>query len=208
VLAIKIPPDHVEASVQPRIIWHSLRKVFTHPAARLALSFGLSITLANEIVNITFGVWLGDTYQLQITSLGFFAVVIGAAELTGEALTALLVDRIGKKKSVRAGVVFTSLAALLLPVLGQSLWGAMAGLFLFYLGFEFTLVSFMPLVTEVLPEARATVMAANLASHSIGRALGAQLGLLFYALGFGANALAALAINAVAIIILSRIHIE
>lgn len=116
-------------------------------------------------------------------------------------------DRIGKQRAVRAGLAVTSLAALALPLLGQSLIGALAGLFLFYLGFEFTLVSYIPLMTEVLPEARATLMAANLAAFSLGRALGALVGPGLYAAGFWANALVALALNALALLVLRRVRV-
>ena len=140
--------------------------------------------------------------------MGLAATVIGAAELSGEMATALLVDRMGKKRAVIAGVILTSLAALALPWLGRSLPGAMVGLFLFYLGFEFTLVSYIPLMTEVLPQARATLMAANLAAFSLGRAFGALVGPWLYAVGFGANALAALAFNGLALFVLIQVKVR
>lgn len=204
-----VPFDHPGASQKETglSIWHSLGRVLTNPTALVALLFSLLITLANEVVNLVFGVWMSDAFHLQVASLGLAATVIGLAELAGESATAALVDRIGKKRAVRAGVAITSLAALSLPLLGQSVWGALAGLFLFYLGFEFTLVSYIPLMTEVLPQARATLMAANLAAFSLGRALGAVAGPWLYASGFGANALAALALNGLALLALSRVHV-
>jgi predicted MFS family arabinose efflux permease len=207
ILALRVPSDRVLASARPSDLWQSLRFVISSPAARIALSFSMLITLANEVVNLVFGVWMEDSFQLQIAALGLAATVIGLAELTGETSTAVLVDRIGKKRSVRIGVVFTSLAALALPWLGQSLGGALFGLFLFYLGFEFTLVSYIPVMTEVMPQARATLLAANLAAFSLGRALGALGGAWLYTFGFGANALAALGLNALALYALSQIHI-
>ncbi|MBE0698278.1 MAG: MFS transporter [Anaerolineaceae bacterium] len=207
-LAWKVPGDHSHRSTQTGALWHSLRQVFASPDARTALLFGLSITLANELVNFVFGVWMSDAFGLQIAALGLAAMVIGAAELSGEAATVMLVDRVGKKRAVRVGVIFTSLAALTLPVMGQTLWGALAGLFLFYLGFEFTLVSFIPLMTEVLPEARATLMATNLAANSLGRAIGAQAGFWLYTIGFGANAFVALLVNGLALLLLSRLKLK
>jgi predicted MFS family arabinose efflux permease len=206
-LAWKIPSDHPGDSAKPAFLWHSLRLVLTSRVALVALSFSLAITVANEVVNFVFGIWMGDTFGLEIATLGLAATIIGLAELSGETATAALVDRIGKKRSVLIGVIFTSLASLLLPVLGRSLEGALVGLFLFYLGFEFTLVSYIPVMTEVFPQARATLMAANLAAFSLGRALGALSGSWLYTFGFGANALVALALNALALVALSRIHV-
>jgi predicted MFS family arabinose efflux permease len=194
--------------VRENAIWHGLKKVASSPAARVAVLFNLLITMGNEVVNLVFGVWMYDSFDLDIASLGLAATVIGAAELIGEMATISMVDRIGKKRAVRIGVVLTSLASLALPWLGSTLWGALLGLFLFYLCFEFTLVSYIPLMTEVLPAARATLMATNLAASSLGRALGALAGAWLYTAGFGANAAAALLINAVALFALSRIHVD
>lgn len=205
-IAWRVPRDRPHVTPQGNAIWHNLRRVVTSPSPRLALLFSFAITTANEVVNLVFGAWMGDAFHLEIAVLGLAATVIGIAELSGESATALLVDRIGKKRAVRAGLVITSLAALSLPVLGGSLVGALAGLFLFYLGFEFTLVSFIPMMTEVLPEARATLMSVNLTAFSLGRALGALLGSWLFSFGFGANALAALLLNALAMLALSRLR--
>lgn len=205
-IAWRVPRDRPHVTPQGNAIWHNLRRVVTSPSPRLALLFSFAITTANEVVNLVFGAWMGDAFHLEIAVLGLAATVIGIAELSGESATALLVDRIGKKRAVRAGLVITSLAALSLPVLGGSLVGALAGLFLFYLGFEFTLVSFIPMMTEVLPEARATLMSVNLTAFSLGRALGALLGSWLFTFGFGANALAALLLNALAMLALSRLR--
>jgi predicted MFS family arabinose efflux permease len=54
---------------------------------------------------------------------------------------------------------------------------------LFYLTFEFTIVSSLPLMSEILPSARATLLAANMALISLGRAAGAWLAPRFFGLG-------------------------
>jgi MFS transporter, DHA1 family, inner membrane transport protein len=204
----QVPADRVVATSQPTALWRTLKQVLTTRAALVALSFGLLITLANEVVNSVFGVWMSDAFGLNLAALGLAATVIGLAELSGEGATAALVDWMGKKRAVGIGLAVTSLASLALPWLGQSLWGGVFGLFLFYLGFEFTLVSYIPVMTEVMPHARATLMAANLAAFSLGRALGAPLGLWLYPLGFGANALAALLLNGLALLALLRVRVE
>lgn len=211
-LAWRTPPDRPSPSERPTALWSSLRAMLTQPAALVAVSFSLTISLANELVNLVFGVWMNDAFQGNIAVLGLAATVIGAAELTGEFATAALVDRIGKKRAVRIGLAATMLASLVLATieltgLGRSQAGAMAGLFFFYLGFEFTLVSYIPLMTEVMPQARATLMSAYLASTSLGRAVGAVLGAVLYIAGFQANALAAFAFNLLALYLLSRVAV-
>jgi predicted MFS family arabinose efflux permease len=78
----------------------------------------------------------------------------------------------------------------------------MAGLFLFYLTFEFTLVSTIPMMTEIMPGARATMMAINVSGLSLGRALGAFVAPTLYAWGMGTSAGAALVFNLLALIAL------
>ncbi len=145
---------------------------------------------ANELVNLIFGVWLEDSFGLQIAALAGASAVIGLSELSGEGLVALLTDRIGKPRALLFGISANSLAALLLPFIGRTEAGALVGLFLFYITFEYVMVSHVPMMTELLPGARATVMSFNLTGHSLGRALGAflapfiyrQFGFLFVAL--------------------------
>ena len=117
------------------------------------------ISSSNEVIGIIFGAWLEDAFALKVAALGVASAVIGIAELTSEGAVAAFVDRLGKRRAVALGIGGNMLACLLLPVLGFSVAGAMVGLFLFYLTFEFALVSSIPLMTELVPDARATLMA-------------------------------------------------
>jgi len=61
------------------------------------------------------------------------------------------------------------------------------------------------LMTELLPSARATLMAFNVASLSFGRAIGAFLAPRLYGLGFLAVALGAIGFNLLALLAVSRL---
>jgi predicted MFS family arabinose efflux permease len=93
------------------------------------------------------------------------------------------------------GLVGNCAAAILLPWIGRTQVGALIGLFLFYITFEFTIVSLIPLTTEVLPAARATTLSFSSAANSLGRAIGALLAPTLYAFGFSAITGAAVAFN-------------
>ena len=188
VLAWILPSDPAPDRNQPGI-WQNLRAVLaTTPAlAGLALSFWVSA--ANEVINLVFGIWMGDTFNMQIIGLGIVAVFIGLNELGGESLAGILTDRVGKPGAIGAGLVLNSLAVLLLPFLGLTQYGALVGLCLFYLTFEFTLVSSIPMMTEIMPAARATLMAVNIAALSLGRALGALIAHPLYDWGQNPGAL-------------------
>ncbi|MCJ7512560.1 MAG: MFS transporter [Anaerolineales bacterium] len=200
-LRFVLPIDTRAMATRMRVS-QGLRVVARHRIALAALAVGLLISTANEVVTIVFGAWLEQAFALQIVALGAASMVIGAAELAGEGLVAGITDRLGKVRSVAFGILLNTLSAVLLPLLGQSLPGAAVGLFLFYVTFEFTLVSAIPLMTELVPTARATMMASNISSHALGRALGALLGPALFALGFTANGLAAAGLNLLALLLL------
>lgn len=168
----RILPGGKPASVSGVGAWRTLGRVFSSPIALAGMIMGSALSMANELVNLVFGVWLEDAFGLQIAALGATAALIGFSELGGEALSAGLVDRLGKSRAITIGLLVNSLAGLVLVFSGGQVAAAMAGLFLFYLSFEFTMVCTIPLMTEVLPEARATMMASYVAMISLGRAGG------------------------------------
>jgi len=184
----------------------NIRDVLTYPPALAGLSLGLSATTANEVINLIFGVWLEDSFGLLIIALGGTAAVIGLAELAGETLTGGLVDRMGKVRAVGMGLIGNCLAVLIFPLAGSNTAGALVGLFLFFITFEFSMVSSIPMMTEIKPDARATLMAFNVASFSLGRAIGALIGPSLYALGIGGSAMGVVFFNLLALLALQRIR--
>jgi len=178
--------NHVPA----RNPWANFGAVLRNIPALAGISIALWASAANELVNLIFGVWLEDSFGLQIAALAGASAVIGLSELGGEGLVALLTDRIGKPRALAWGLSANAVTAILLPFIGRTEIGALVGLFLFYITFEYVMVSHVPMMTELLPGARATVMSFNLAGHSLGRAIGAflapfiyrQYGFLFVAL--------------------------
>lgn len=179
---IPVEDPHHEPASSP---WAHFRTVLTHRPTLAAISIALWASAANEMVNLIFGVWLEDRFGLKIAALGAASAVIGISELSGEGLVALFTDRLGKPRALALGLGASALSAAALPFLGRSEVGALVGLFFFYITFEFVMVSHVPLMTEVLPAARATVMSFNLTGHSTGRVIGALLATFIYqSLGF------------------------
>jgi len=182
------------------------RTVLTFAPALAGLCLVSFVSTANEMVNLVFGVWLERSFGLKIAALGAAAAVIGLSELCGEGLVAVFVDRLGKPRAIALGLGANSLAALLLPVAGRTEAGAVAGLFLFYITFEFTVVSAIPMMTEVMPGARATVMAFSVAFVMLGRAIGAPLATLLFTFGFPLVTAAAVVFNLLAYLALRRMQ--
>ena len=170
--------------------------VLTNIPAIAGISIALWASAANELVNLIFGVWLEDSFGLKIAALAGASAVIGLSELSGEGLAALSTDRLGKPRALMLGLTGNAFASLLLPIVGRTEIGALIGLFLFYITFEYVMVSHIPLMTEVMPEARATLLSFNLTGHALGRMIGALLAAFIYQrFGFFPVALVAILFN-------------
>jgi Arabinose efflux permease len=200
-------PNEVPASPEAITLFGDIKKVLTYKPALIGMAMGLLIVAGNEVVNVVFGVWIQDSFGLQIAALGAASIIIGFSELAGEGVTAFLADHLGKEKTITLGLVLSSLFVLTLPWLGKTEAGALVWLFLFYFTFEIIVVSSLPLMTEVMPAARATVMALFIAALSLGRAVGDLLAPQLYKGGFWLNAAACLLFNLLAWAALSRIKL-
>ena len=158
----------------------NFRSVLTNIPALAGISIALWASAANELVNLIFGIWLEDSFGLKIAALAGASAIIGISELSGEGLVALTTDRLGKPRALMLGLTGNIFAALLLPIVGRTELGALIGLFLFYITFEYVMVSHIPMMTEVMPEARATLLSFNLTGHALGRMIGALLAAFIY----------------------------
>ena len=152
------------------------------------LSFVFFMSLANDNLFVIYGAWLEQSYNLSLAAIGFGTIFIGLSEILGEGCTVLFSDRIGLKKSIVIGVSLCTCAYFLLPLLDIGLTYVLAGLFLVFFTFEFTIVSSMSLSTELVPELRASTMSAFFAIAGIGRVAGAFLGGVIWS-NFGLSAI-------------------
>ncbi len=182
------------------------RDVFASAPAVAALAMIAFVGVSNEIMNVTFGSWLEDFFGLKIAALGLASAVIGISEFAGEGLVAVTVDRLGKTNAVAIGLLVNTLAAVVIPLAGRTTIAAVACLALFYMGFEYLIVSTVPIMSEILPGARATLLAFFAAAISVGRMFGALLAPRLYAAGFPAAALTAAAFNVAAFFFLLKLR--
>lgn len=194
-----IPKDPAHTVAIPNF-FATFRVIMRSRAAVAAMGLTIFSCIANEFINLIFGVWMEESFGLKLAALGAAAAVLGAAELSGEGLVALVTDRLGKRRAIFIGLLVNCLAVIALPLAAGTLTGALVTLFIFYISFEFFIVSSIPLLTEVMPNARATMMAGFFTSASIGRALASVFSVPLYAFGFWAVVLATVAFNLLAII--------
>jgi predicted MFS family arabinose efflux permease len=171
------------------------------------LALTTCITLANENVFIVYGAWLENQFGLAVAAVGLASLVISVAELVAELASAGWVDRLGKRRAVLIGLFLSVVAYLALPLLADNLPGGLAGITLMFLTFEFSIVASIPLISEIAPEARGTVMALNVAAASLGRMVGSLSGpRLWNGYGLAGVALASAAFALIACLILSANH--
>ena len=177
------------------------RPLLRERAALGALLYSFLVSAANDNLFVVYGAWLENRFSLSIVALGFGTAVIGIAELAGETMTAALADRLGLKRSLWGGLAVCIICYGILPYLGQTLGLALVGLFLIFLSFEFMIVTGLSLFTELLPSARATMMATYLATGGIGRVVGALIGgPIWLAGGIYITSLVSVSISALALV--------
>jgi predicted MFS family arabinose efflux permease len=209
VIRVMMPRDTPSAAAERPSFVKNARIVLSHRPALAAMAMAMLITVANENIGIVFGKLLEDSFNLKVAEIGFAATVIGISELSGEGLVAAFVDRLGKRRSIIIGIGANLVVSLALPWVVQTLVGALVGLFLFYLTFEISVVSIIPMMTELVPDARATMLAGNAAAFSLGRAIGSLLGPVLYGYGLMVGGITAVVLDAVAIALLILfVHVD
>jgi predicted MFS family arabinose efflux permease len=167
------PRRNLRDSLQPLVSRRTL----------LVLAVSGLVILANENFFIIYGVWMEAQFDLAPTGLGLTSVVVSLAELAAAVLSAVSVDRLGKHRALFIGLVANACAYLLLRGLAGSLSGALTGIVLLAATSEFSIVSTLPLVSELAPIARGTVMAVNAALTAIAAAVASLLAPRLWAAG-------------------------
>lgn len=141
------------------------------------LATSLLLTMSMELPFIVYGAWLERSFGLGLSTLGLASMAVGLAEASAELGTTVLTDRLGKKRSVLSGLIGLGASLLLLPWLADlGLVGALTGVVVMVLCFEFAIVSLLPVATELAPEARGSLLALNITTFSLGRVAGATAG--------------------------------
>ncbi|MCB0070044.1 MAG: MFS transporter [Caldilineaceae bacterium] len=117
---------------------------------------------------VIYGVWLGDQYGLGAAQLGTVALVFGLFDLAASVSVSLFTDRIGKRRSVLAGVAAATVGYILMPSFNVGLFAAVAAIAVTRSCFEFSIVSNFPLLSEQAPAQRGKVMTLSVAVSMLG----------------------------------------
>ena len=178
-------PDHSHERIRIINPMTAIRTVSAHPPAVFALMYSMCLTLSHELFFINYGLWMEDSFGLVLTALGTVTIAIAVAEVIGEFIVITVADRLGTRITSMTGMLIAAISFFIIPYLSFSLPLAMFAIFIMFIAIETSIVSALPLFTEILPKSRAVMMSANMGAHSLGRVVGAALGAWVYAVSDG-----------------------
>jgi len=163
--------------------WSSMRTVLRFKPALLLLTYGVLTSFAHQLMILTYAPYMVQTFGMTPEQIGLASIVLGVADVIAELLTIVLVDRVGKRRAVLVATSLYVIAFLLAILWAGALAPLLAALFLVSITFEFALVASLPIASELVPPARATMMGFVVFVHSFGRIVASLIALPLYASG-------------------------
>ena len=122
---------------------------------------------ASQMLFVTFGSWLRDSFGFSDASVAVFSFALGFGEVMSSFASSRLADRWGKERAGATGAAVMIPSALLLAALHTHMALGIPLLIVAIAAFEFAVVSIIPLGTMVVPGAPAIGMSVMLASGTL-----------------------------------------
>ncbi|MEY4633482.1 MAG: hypothetical protein RLZ18_854 [Actinomycetota bacterium] len=126
---------------------------------------------ASQCLSITFGPWFEDEFNYTSAALIAVVIALGLFELVSSISSSRVTDVWGKEISVRRGAALMVASALLMGLVPHISFVAVPMLVLFILGFEFALVSMLPLAANIVPTAGGIGLGLTVGAGTCGRAV-------------------------------------
>jgi predicted MFS family arabinose efflux permease len=126
---------------------------------------------SSQCLFVTFGTWLKDEFGLGAAALSAVTFTLGGVELVASITAARRSDTWGKETSAAVGAAVMVPAMLALALWHEQLAVGIVLLAITLLGFEFAIVSALPIGTQLIPSAPARGLGIMLAAATVGRAL-------------------------------------
>lgn len=163
--------------------------------AWILIGASAAIAMTGLTTIVIAGTWLDEALGVSTGGIGLVAMAFGAAEITASSSSAAFADRVGPIHSTRVALILAIVGLLVMTQAGSSLLIGALGLLLFFLGFEFSIVTSFSIVSEAMPQARGRALAANSAVGTAARGIGIVMsGLLYQA--YGINGPIAISVSA------------
>lgn len=126
---------------------------------------------ASQCMFVTFGSWLDDEFGFSEAGIAAVAFGLGAFELLASITSARRTDTWGKERSTMFGAALIVPSGLLLALGGSNVGIGLVFLALFLLGFEFGIVSLLPLAANMIPDSPARGLGFAIGGGTMGRAV-------------------------------------
>lgn len=165
---------------------------------------------ASQCLFVTFGAWLADDFDFGASRIAAVGFALGAGELLSSVSSARYTDRIGKERSVALGALLMIPAAIVLAGFDSLLAVGLIGLAVFIVGFEYAVVSMLPIATSLFAGAPGKGFGLVIGAGTFGRGVLTFVATSLYeSAGIAGAALAGAvcaALSAVAIETFSRVQ--
>jgi predicted MFS family arabinose efflux permease len=171
VLAFLLPASHPKPRHERVSFFSQLSVIFRDRSALGSVLVSATIFIAAEVYFVTWGAHLARDFHLSPERIGQVASGLGVMELLGSVIASLIIDRVGKRRGVMAGVIFFLFSLVALIGLNQSLWATLVGMGLISIAIEYSIVSTIPLMATQRPANRATVLALGAMAGALTRSL-------------------------------------
>jgi predicted MFS family arabinose efflux permease len=125
---------------------------------------------ASQAVYITFGAWLEDGFGFTAAALAAVGFSFGAVELAASTTSARHTDAWGKEQSVIIGAIIMVPTGILLAFSESNQWIGILLLAIFLMGFEFAIVSLLPLAAHLVPGSTGRGLGLSVGAGTFGRA--------------------------------------
>jgi predicted MFS family arabinose efflux permease len=159
---------------------------------------------ASQCLGITFGPWFEDEFGFSSAALIAVVIVLGLFELVSSVGSSRVTDTWGKEISVRRGALLMVIATSIMATGSHIAPIAVPMLVLFILGFEFALVSMLPLAANIVPNSGGIGLGLTVGAGTCGRAIFSTVATSLYdSVGPVGPAIAASALSAVTVVLIT-----
>lgn len=139
-----------------------------------------AIAMAGLTTIVVAGTWLDEAFGISTGGVGLVAMAFGVAELIASTSSSVFADRLGKRRTMLYSVTATVVGLGIIAFAGGSLPVGILGLLVFFVGFEYSIVTSFSLVSEAMPEARGRVLAIGNGANTLARGAGVSAAGLLY----------------------------
>lgn len=118
---------------------------------------------------ITFGAWLDDQFGFGALGIAAVGFSFGLVELYASVTSANKTDSWGKEISIAIGCLIMVPGGLALSLAAHNLIFGLLALMIYILGFEFAVVSMLPLATHLVPKRPGSGLGLVIGAGTLGR---------------------------------------